>query len=97
MSRLCENMYMETLIEFYGRECPHCERMEPLIERLKKEEGLEVAKYETWHNSENAEKMEQFDLGYCGGVPFFINTKTGKWICGETSYEEFKTWALGGK
>jgi hypothetical protein len=69
--------------------------MEPLIERLQVEEGIDIEQYEVWHNEENARKFEEYDKGYCGGVPFFINTTTGKWICGETSYEEFKTWAKG--
>jgi thiol-disulfide isomerase/thioredoxin len=33
------------LIEFYGKECPHCQAMEPLIERLA-EEGFEVSRKE---------------------------------------------------
>ena len=30
------------LLEFYGQECPHCDNMKPLIERLKSEEKLEI-------------------------------------------------------
>jgi len=86
---------MSNLIEFYGTECPHCIRMQPLIERLQKEEGLTVERFEVWHNDENREKMMQYDRGFCGGVPFFINTETNKWICGEAPYEEFKAWAKG--
>lgn len=86
---------MSNLIEFFGTECPHCIRMMPLVERLEKEEGVTVEKLEVWHNEENRQKMGQFDEGYCGGVPFFINTKTNKWICGEASYEELKAWAKG--
>jgi hypothetical protein len=29
----------------------------------------------------------------CGGVPFFFNTETKKWLCGEVEYEEIKKWA----
>jgi thiol-disulfide isomerase/thioredoxin len=81
------------LIEFYGEECPHCIRMRPLVEKLEKETGVKVEKYEVWHNEENAKKMEEYDKGFCGGVPFFINTETGDFICGETSYEELQRWA----
>ena len=84
------------LLEFYGTECPHCVRMHPLVERLEKEEGVSVQKYETWHNEENAKKMPEYDRGLCGGVPFFYNTDTKKFICGETSYEELLKWARGG-
>lgn len=81
------------LMEFYGKECHHCIKMAPLVEKLEKEEGVKVEKYETWHNEENAKKIQEYDKGLCGGVPFFIDTDTGKHICGEASYEELKKWA----
>lgn len=83
------------LLEFYGTECEHCIRMNPLVERLEKEEKVKLEKYETWHNEANARKQEEYDKGYCGGVPFFFNTETGRYICGETSYEELMKWAKG--
>ena len=67
--------------------------MKPHVERLKKETGAELESYEVWHDDANAAKMEQYDKELCGGVPFFFNTDTGKSICGEVSYEEFKQWA----
>jgi thiol-disulfide isomerase/thioredoxin len=82
------------LLEFYGEGCPHCVKMEPHVERLQKEEGFKVEQYEVWHNAENAEKMKEHDTGLCGGVPFFFNTETKGFICGSTSYEELKRWAL---
>lgn len=83
------------LIEFYGTECVHCRKMEPLIQRLEGETGLKVQKIEVWHNEANAVMMRNFDKGFCGGVPFFINRKTNKWICGSTPYDSFKAWAQG--
>jgi thiol-disulfide isomerase/thioredoxin len=85
----------DELLQFYGTECIHCHEMEPLVERLEKEEGVTIKKLEVWHNAQNAETMRQYDKGYCGGVPFFYNTRTGKWICGSTSYEKLREWALG--
>ena len=85
----------QDLIEFYGTECVHCREMEPLIEKLEKEEGLKIERLEVWHNADNLNVMREYDKGYCGGVPFFYNKKTGKWICGSTSYEKFKEWAKG--
>ena len=82
------------LIEFYGTECVHCREMEPLIAKLEKEEGIKIERLEVWHNSKNVQMMHQFDKGFCGGVPFFYNKKTGEWICGSTSYDKFKSWAL---
>ena len=84
------------LLEFYGQECPHCRRMHPLIERLEREEKVTVQKYEVWHNEENARKLEESDKGNCGGVPYFHNSDTGKFLCGEVGYEELKQWAVGG-
>jgi len=81
------------LLDFYGQECPHCLKMMPLVERLEKEENVKVEKYETWHSPENALKMKGYDKDLCGGVPFFYNTITGKFICGEADYEELKAWA----
>jgi hypothetical protein len=68
--------------------------MAPLVERLEQEEGINIAKLEVWHNEANATVMKEYDKGYCGGVPFFYNKKTGKWICGEAEYERLKKWAL---
>lgn len=82
-----------SLLEFFGTECPHCIDMKPLVEKLMKEEGVKVESFETWHNEENAKKMEEYDKGLCGGVPFFYNTDTKKFICGETGYDELKKWA----
>ena len=81
------------LLEFYGKECEHCRAMEPLVKRLMKEEGVFVEQFEVWHAPENAMKMEEYDKGFCGGVPFFVDTANGKKICGSTSYEELKEWA----
>ncbi|MCL5733280.1 MAG: thioredoxin domain-containing protein [Patescibacteria group bacterium] len=76
------------LLEFYGLECPHCKNMDPLVNRFEKETGKKFEKYEVWHNEENAKKMNEYDKGSCGGVPFFINTETNNIICGEAPYEE---------
>jgi hypothetical protein len=67
--------------------------MVPLVERLEDEEKVKVAKLDVWHSEQNAAMMKQYDKGYCGGVPFFFNKKTGKWICGEADYEHLKQWA----
>ena len=83
------------LLEFYGTECPHCIRMHELVIKLEKEEKIKVDTFEVWHNEENAKKLEEIDKDLCGGVPFFYNTKTTKWICGEAEYQDLKNWALG--
>ena len=82
------------LLFFTGRECPHCHTMEPLVDKLEKEEKVKVIKLEVWHNAENDKLRKKLDKD-CGGVPFFFNEKTKKSLCGATSYANFKKWALG--
>ena len=84
------------LVEFYGTECPHCIKMNPLVDKLEKEKEVKVQKLEVWHNEENAKLMKEFDKDFCGGVPFFFNRKTKKWICGAVPYEKLVEWAEGG-
>lgn len=38
--------------------------------------------------------MKEFDDGKCGGVPFFYNTETGEWICGEAEEDELENWIV---
>lgn len=83
------------LIEFYGKECPHCFKIAPLVEKLRKNLGVTIEQYEVWHNEDNLNKFREYDKNLCGGVPFFINTDTGKSICGEVAYEELEKWAKG--
>jgi len=84
------------LIEFFGKECPHCLAMEPLVKKLENS-GIPVKRYEVWHNADNASLMERYDPDgeFCGGVPLFINEDTGKRICGEASYEDILRLAEG--
>lgn len=90
---------MKRIIMFYGAECPHCRAMMPLVERLEKEEGIEMEKLEVWHNERNADLMRKHEaiiLKASGGIlgtPAFINGK--KALCGEVPYEELKKWAMG--
>ena len=71
--------------------------MEPLVERLEDETGVKVQQLEVWHNEANAKLMREYDKGYCGGVPFFFNTESKQFICGETDEKTLKTWAEGKK
>ena len=85
----------DRLIMFYGTECAHCHEAMPLVEKVEKELKVKVEKLETWHNSKNKVLLQKLDNGKCGGVPFFYNEKTKKWLCGVDSYEELKKWAMG--
>jgi len=87
------NRTTKRLLFFYGRECPHCQVMEPLVKRAEEELSVWFEKFEVWHDAGNADMLEEHDKGYCGGVPFFFNTATKKWICGEVTYDYLKSFA----
>jgi len=90
---------MKRLIMFHGRECPHCTRMMPLVDKLYKETGIALEKLEVWHDEKNADLMRSLRpvIGpKCGGqlrTPTFINTETNNLECGEIDYEKLKEWA----
>jgi len=85
---------MKELLFFYGLECQHCLSSEKFVDQLINE-GFDIKKMEVWHNKKNAKKLEELDNGEesCGGIPFFINQKNNKTLCGEVNYEEIKEWA----
>ena len=82
------------LMMFYGRGDDYCAQMEPLLQQLEKEEGLTVRKFEVWHNTRNTELLRKLDPARCGGVPFFYNKRTRRYICGATTYANLRAWAL---
>lgn len=65
----------------------------PIIEKLEKEKGVKVEKYEIWHNDENEKKFDEVNKNFCPGVPFFFNTDNSKTICGAVPEDEFITFA----
>ena len=84
------------LFEFYGATCSHCIKMMPIVDKLI-EDGIKIEKLEVWGSEENAKKMEPFASGKCPGVPFFINTDSEQWICGEADEDTLRKWAAGEK
>ena len=96
LSPLGFNKYDETeqtpitshLLEFYGRECPHCTRMAPAVSEVESELNVTFSKLEVWHNSGNDKFFNDNSadiVPQCGGlgVPTFYSTKTKKALCGE--------------
>ena len=92
---------MANLIMFHGRECPHCKRMMPLVEKLEQETGVRFDRREIWHDEKNQDLMRSYRTVIApksGGqlkVPTFINTETNDVVCGELEYDKLKAWALG--
>ncbi len=91
----------DRLIWFTGRECVHCKRLKPTVERFQVETDFEITELEVWHNEENARLMRSHAEAIseaCGGnlgVPSFYNERTGKAICGMVTKERLKSWATG--
>ncbi len=91
---------MNERIMFWARECPHCKKMMPHVDKLEKETGIKLKKLEIWHNEKNADLMRSYKsiiAPRCGGqlrTPTFFNTETKDVICGEVEYEKLKEWAL---
>jgi len=91
---------MAQLVMFYGRECPHCKKMLPLVDQLEKETAVRFARYEVWHDEKNADLMRGYREAIapkCGQqlrVPTFLNADTKDAMCGEVDFEKLKDWAL---
>lgn len=77
------------VIEFYGKTCPHCMTMKPIVEQIEKDTGAKIEKLEVWEDETNARKMEEFQeiiesaCGGLAGVPSFVNVDTKQALCGE--------------
>lgn len=84
---------------FIGTECPHCESMRPLLAKLTFDTGLVIEERDTWKNKSDYRLMENYQevVGDkdCDGIPFFYNTKTDGYLCGEVNYKTLKKWAEG--
>ena len=91
---------MARLLMFHGKECPHCKKMMPLIEKLEQEMNLTFEKYEIWHDEKNADLMRSYRpviAAKCGGqlrVPAFLSVDTNDAFCGELDYDKLKAWAV---
>ena len=91
---------MRNIIFFHGADCPHCQKMMPIVEELEKELKIKVEKLEVWYNDKNAEKMRDYadiitkagngDLG----VPAFVDVKNKEALCGEMPKAELKKWLM---
>lgn len=90
------------LIWFYGRECPHCKKLHPVVDQWEAQTGISLDKLEVWHDDKNAQLMRKYGdviSAACGGdlgVPAFYNEVTKKAICGaRVDGEKLTNWAKG--
>lgn len=87
---------MNHLLFFSGTDCDHCEIMRRLIDRLNHEMDITVDEREVWNNESNYRLLENYTTGReCPGIPVFVNTKSNVVLCGEISYNQLKSWAMG--
>ena len=88
------------LIMFAGTDCPHCDGMRPLLAKLQFEAGLVVDERDIWKSETDYRMLENYRGSIiakdpeCNGIPFFYNTKTGGFLCGEVGYKELANWAI---
>ena len=88
---------MNHLLFFMGTDCPHCEIMKRLVERLSYEFQISVTTHNVWENENSYRLLENFTKNHdCEGIPVFVNTQTGIVLCGEVSYKQLQSWAMGG-
>lgn len=83
------------LYEFYGEECPHCQRMLKITDKIMQDfPSIHIERKEIWHDKKNMALVKEYDVeDSCGGIPFYYDTETKQWLCGEVTYEELKDWA----
>jgi hypothetical protein len=82
------------LLYFRGETDKYSEMMEPLNRELARE-GFNMKRFEVWYNTRNTELMQHLDLGRCGGVPYYYNKNTKRFICGATDINNLRNWAAG--
>ncbi len=91
---------MSHLIMFFGTDCPSCESMKMLTQKMFHEYGIVVDMHDVWKSESDYRVMENYIQMYCPdcpGIPVFMNTETNQIICGEVSYKVLCNWAFGGR
>jgi len=84
----------ERVIFFWGRECPHCAKLHPVITEASQELDAPIVELEVWHSEENAKLMRSYGEALkkaCGGslgVPALYNERTQKALCGFRTTKE---------
>lgn len=89
------------IIMYYGKGCPYCKRLEPLIKKAERDLRIEIIRKEVWHNKDNEREFKELEekiLSQCNDgrlvVPTLYSTFTGKARCGKSGapYEELVKW-----
>ncbi len=73
---------------FYGDGCPHCNKEEEFLDKLEeKYNKIDIHRYETWYNPDNAKLLDSIrgDLKFGTGVPVLVVGEEA--IVGYSNYE----------
>lgn len=89
------------LLEFSGKSAEaDVKKMTPQLKKLEKKLKTRIVRFDIW-NDPSAYKLflllDKSPRGksLCGGLPFYYNRKTGRIVCGATTYENLENWATG--
>ena len=77
---------------YFGQECPHCEKMQKLLDAIESEKGKLFDRVEVWHDKQALKKLEKIDNDRCGGIPFLYNPANDTFLCGEIEEDELREW-----
>ena len=75
------------LVEYYGAECPHCQRIQEFLDANHVADKVKFTQKEVWHDAKNSEELTSRAKSVCSldpdkvGVPFVIDN--GKCYVGE--------------
>lgn len=73
--------------------------MRPLVAKLQFDTGIVLDERDVWKSRTDDALLEQYRADIiktdpdCDGIPFFYNTKTGGYLCGEVNYKTLYDWA----
>lgn len=90
------------LIMFYGSDCPACNEMKELINKLYKDRSITIELRDIWTGRDKESNYRMFENYMevtgntgtdCDGLPFCINTQTHQFLCGVVSYDDLVLFA----
>lgn len=76
------------LTMFYSATCPFTAKAAPAIEAAEAATGVTITRRDVNKSRDAGVAYMKADNGRCGGVPYFWNSKTEKFICGAPSSAE---------
>ncbi|ELR24227.1 uncharacterized protein ACA1_272280 [Acanthamoeba castellanii str. Neff] len=81
---MAEEAAADDLMFYFSETCPFTQRVLPEVECLQQAmpEGRSLQRLEIRSDKTNYGRYQEAAQGKCRGVPFFINSKTGNFVCG---------------